>query len=212
MPARYVYDHPRPALTVDLALFAFDGHHLRLLLIRRKSEPFAGDWALPGGFVNIDEELHDAALRELAEETGIRRVAALHQIGTFAAVDRDPRGRTISVAFAAVCRWPVNPHAGDDAALAAWVPVDQIHHLAFDHDQILAQARAWLHQAVLDGPAGLALLPTSFDLALVRQLFHAVGISSRRALPWTERLIASGALRRHPNQPGTLRSASNLSA
>jgi 8-oxo-dGTP diphosphatase len=212
MPDHYVYEYPRPALTVDLVLFAFDGQKVRVLLIRRRNEPFAGRWALPGGFVEMDEELRDAALRELTEETGLHRVAVLEEIGTFAAVGRDPRGRTISIAHAAVCRWPAPPRAGDDAALAAWLEIDQANDLAFDHGQILARALQWLRDAALAGPAGLALLPTVFDLVKVRRLFEAVGISSRRAAAWTDRLLAAGKLRRHPTQPGALRSAGQLTA
>jgi 8-oxo-dGTP diphosphatase len=212
MPPPYVYEYPRPALTVDLVLFAFDGEKVRVLLIRRKNEPFAGRWALPGGFVEIDEELRDAAVRELGEETGLHRVAVLAEIGTFAAVGRDPRGRTVSVAHAAVCRWPAPARAGDDASLAAWLAFDQARDLAFDHDQILTRALAWLRDAILEGPAGLALLPLIFDHGQVRRLFQAVDISARRASAWTDRLLAAGQIRPHPTQPGALRAAGHLSA
>src|SRR5437763_14741310 len=103
----YCYEYPRPSLTVDMVVFALDGDALRVLMIRRKRDPFAGTWALPGGFVDIDEPIEHAARRELEEETGLGRISLVAPIGVFGAPGRDPRGRTISVAHAAVVRGPL---------------------------------------------------------------------------------------------------------
>ena len=112
-----------------------------MLLIRRKHEPFEGMWAIPGGFVDMDEPLDAAARRELREETGVE-VAELEQLHTFGDPGRDPRGRTISVAYLARVRTgDVNPAAADDAAAVGWHHLDRLPPLAFDHDHILAVAR-----------------------------------------------------------------------
>jgi len=146
MTAKYCYDHPRPAVSVDSVLLSRDGY---ILLVKRKSAPFQGCWALPGGFVDIDETLADAAARELAEETGLTDVE-MRELGAFDKPDRDPRGRTISVAFLAVVDRRAEPVAGDDAADARWTPVDKLPPMAFDHDQIIAAAR---QAAAVDGAA-----------------------------------------------------------
>src|SRR4051794_19316530 len=107
MPPPYCYDYPRPAVTVDLVVFSLSGDELRVLLIRRKADPFAGRWALPGGFLEMDEPIADGARRELREETGLEAAGPLALIGVFGDPGRDPRGRTISLAHATVVRGPV---------------------------------------------------------------------------------------------------------
>ena len=104
MPPPYCYDYPRPAVTVDLAIFALSGDGLRVLLIRRKHDPFAGRWALPGGFLEIDEAIEAGARRELREETGFAPTGPIAFLGAYGEPGRDPRGRTISLAHAAVLR------------------------------------------------------------------------------------------------------------
>jgi 8-oxo-dGTP diphosphatase len=160
----YCYDHPHPALTVDIVVFrpkeeppatskpladrarpASLGAHASLradvLLIKRAREPFKGLWALPGGFVNPDEPLELAAARELFEETGLKRVKLI-QVGAFGDPGRDPRGHTVSIAFAALI--PENlgrqVRAADDASEARWWPVTRLPRLAFDHRKILRAA------------------------------------------------------------------------
>lgn len=135
----YCYDYPRPAVTVDILLFHGAAKDMEILLIERRHEPFAGHWALPGGFVDKDESLEAAAARELLEETGLRR-ARFTQVGAFGDPGRDPRGHTVSVAFAALLTKKPQPQAADDAAAAAWHPVNRLPKMAFDHKKIIRAA------------------------------------------------------------------------
>src|SRR5687768_8681450 len=135
----FSYEYARPALTVDCVVFGLDDGDLKVLLIQRDLAPFAGRWALPGGFVNVDEDLEAAARRE-QEETGVTRVF-LEQLYTFGDVDRDPRERVISVAHYALVK--LSDHrikAATDARNAAWFAVSDLPTLAFDHDRIVAMA------------------------------------------------------------------------
>ncbi len=146
MPAgKYTYPYPRPAVTVDVVIATREAKP-RVLLIRRKHDPFAGGWALPGGYVEMDEALDEAARRELFEETGVK-VKELVQLHTFGAPDRDPRGRTISVAYLAfIDADKVTPRAADDAAEVGWFALARPPELAFDHKDILACARQYLRE------------------------------------------------------------------
>ena len=139
------YDYPRPALTVDLVVIAGRPDDRRVLLVRRAAAPFKNRWALPGGFVDEDEPLEHAARRELAEETGLTIEAPLTQTGAFGDPGRDPRGWTVSVAFGVVLSEALPAVRGDDdAAEAAWHRLAALPALAFDHDGVLAVARARL--------------------------------------------------------------------
>jgi 8-oxo-dGTP diphosphatase len=133
---KYVYEWPRPMVTVDAAVFAFFDERPRLLLIQRKHEPLEGRWALPGGFVEIDEDLPEAAARELAEETGLRNVP-LEQLRTFGKPGRDPRGRAITIVYLGLAErgWE-QARAADDAADVRWFDIDDLPAMAFDHDEI----------------------------------------------------------------------------
>jgi 8-oxo-dGTP diphosphatase len=136
----FTYPYPRPSLTVDIALVTREPPP-RVLLIRRKADPFQGRWALPGGFVDENERLADAARRELKEETGVEP-ADLEQLHTFGDPGRDPRGWTVSVVYLAlVSAELLKPIAGDDAAAVDWFPLDVPPPLAFDHADILARVR-----------------------------------------------------------------------
>lgn len=134
----FSYPYPRPAVTVDAILISRQNS---VLLIERGREPFKGKWALPGGFVDMDEELETACKRELEEETGIR-VGEMAQFRAYGGVNRDPRHRTISVIFYAFAESEFKPSAGDDAAKASWFPMDVLPELAFDHQQILDDFKA----------------------------------------------------------------------
>ena len=178
----FTYEYPRPALTVDCVVFGFDGGGLQVLLIRRALEPFLGSWALPGGFVDMDEDLDQAARRELQEETHLSRVF-LEQLFTFGTPGRDPRGRVVSVAYYALVRPDQHPATGDsDASEAAWHPVDQLPPLAFDHTQIIAKALERLRGKIRYQPVGFELLPKHFTLTQLQSLYEAIlGRSHRQA-------------------------------
>lgn len=140
MPSeRYIYDYPRPMVTVDAVVFAGGRTAPQVALIQRLNEPFAGRWALPGGFVDMEESFETAVARELAEETGLRGVF-LKQFHAFGDVGRDPRGRNITVAYVGWLPAPVSLCAGDDAGAAAWFPVQALPPLAFDHERIITRA------------------------------------------------------------------------
>ena len=134
----YTYKYPRPAVTADCVVITSE-EEPRVLLIERGEEPFKGCWAIPGGFLNMDETTEQCAIRELEEETGLK-IDQANQIGAYCKVDRDPRGRTISVAYLAIVERPLEVSGEDDAAKANWFPVNALPPLAFDHDEIMADA------------------------------------------------------------------------
>ncbi len=141
---KYTYEYPRPALTVDAVLFQKTDNELRILLIERKFAPFQGHWAFPGGFVDMDETAEDAAVRELEEETGLKDVE-LTQFKAYSKVNRDPRGRVVSIVFYGVVKDEnCELHANDDAKEAKWFPINQLPKLAFDHEEILRDILSFL--------------------------------------------------------------------
>jgi len=161
-------------LTVDCVVFGFDEGELKVLLIQRALEPFKGRWALPGGFVRVEETLDEAARRELEEEAGLKNVF-LEQLFTFGEVRRDPRERVVSVAHYALVK--LSDHrakAATDAANAEWFPVSKVPRLAFDHTDILAAALARLKGKVRYQPIGFELLPLKFTLSDLQHLYEAV--------------------------------------
>lgn len=133
----FSYNYPRPAVTVDAVLVS--SNH-SVLLIERGREPYKGTWALPGGFIDMDEELEAACRRELEEETGVK-LAGLKQFKAFGGVHRDPRHRTISIIFYCFTESELKPIAGDDASNARWFPINELPELAFDHGLILEEFR-----------------------------------------------------------------------
>ncbi len=170
----FTYQYPRAALTVDCVVFGFDEGDLKVLLIERGLEPFKGRWALPGGFVRVDETVDAAARRELQEEAGLTNVF-LEQLYTFGAVDRDPRERVVSVAYYALVKLTEHAaKAATDAAKAQWFPVSKVPKLAFDHANILSTAVERLKGKVRYQPLGFELLPPKFTLSQLQHLYEAV--------------------------------------
>ncbi|WP_066628523.1 NUDIX domain-containing protein [Labilibacter marinus] len=133
----FSYEYPRPAVTVDVILITQEKTP-RVLLIQRKHDPFEGDWAFPGGFLDMDEDIETAALRELEEETNISNIS-IKQFKTYGAPKRDPRGRTVSIVFYAFIKEEIQTKAGDDASKAEWFNLNEIPKLAFDHDLIMKE-------------------------------------------------------------------------
>ena len=170
----YTYKHPHPAVTVDGVVFGFDDADLKLLLVRRKSEPCKGAWALPGGFVEISEGLEEAARRELREETGIGELY-LEQLYTFGEPKRDPRERVISVAYYALLKLSEHTvRAASDAIEVAWFPVAELPELAFDHERIVETGLKRLKAKVRYEPIGFELLPEKFTLGELQRLYETV--------------------------------------
>ena len=170
----HTYDFARPAITVDCVVFGFDDGDLKVLLIQRELAPYRGKWALPGGFVHVDETLDEAARRELEEETGITRLY-LEQLYTFGDLERDPRERVITVAYYALVK--LSDHrirAASDATRAAWFGVDDLPHLAFDHADIIDVALTRLQGKVRYQPIGFELLPPKFTLSQLQHLYETI--------------------------------------
>lgn len=171
---QHSYPHARPALAVDCVVFGLDEGDLKVLLIQRRLEPFAGAWALPGGFVHVDETLEEAARRELHEEAGVTRVY-LEQLYTFGALERDPRERVVSVAYYGLVRLADHAvRAATDARDAAWFPVAELPSLAFDHEEIVDVALERLKGKVRYQPIGFELLPPKFTLSELQRLYEVI--------------------------------------
>ncbi len=171
--------HPAVAVTVDLVVLTVRADQLQVLTVERGEEPFRGQWALPGGFLRPDEDLMTAAARELEEETGVQRGSVhLEQLGSYGDPDRDPRMRTVTVAYIALASELPEPTAGSDAASARWQPVEQLLRdptsLAFDHATILSdgveRARAKLEYT----PLAAAFCPREFTISELRHVYEVV--------------------------------------
>ena len=142
----YTYKYPRPAVTGDCIVITKEVD-AKVLLIQRADEPYKGCWAFPGGFLNMDETTEQCAIRELEEEPGLK-VNDVHQIGAYSKVDRDPRGRTITVAYLAIIDSPISVLGQDDAAKAEWWPLSALPQLAFDHNDIINDAYTLYKQLI----------------------------------------------------------------
>jgi 8-oxo-dGTP diphosphatase len=149
---KYIYDWPRPMVSVDAVVFGFFKTGAKLLLVNRGNEPFKGKWCLPGGFVEIDEELEDAVARELAEETGLVNVT-LEQMRTYGNVGRDPRGRQITIVYMGIATEGLDKiRAGDDAAEVQWFDIDKPpKDMAFDHNEVVKYAMGKLKRKNVPG-------------------------------------------------------------
>jgi 8-oxo-dGTP diphosphatase len=166
--------YERPSVTVDVVIFSLHQEDLQVLLIQRKYEPYQGAWAIPGGFVQMDESLEEAARRELLEETAVSNVY-LEQLFTFGKPDRDPRTRVITVAYIAlVPHDAIQPRAGDDAADAAWFSMNDLPDLAFDHQEIIDYALTRLRYKLEYTTVGFELLPNQFTLTELQQAYELI--------------------------------------
>lgn len=171
---QYCYRYPHAAITADCVIFGFDGTSLKILLVERGIEPYKGMWALPGGFMKIDETIEQTAKRELQEETGLTNVY-LDQFKVFSDVNRDPRERVVTVAFIALVR----PHdyqiiAGDDAVNALWFDDRSLPPMAFDHVMIINAAREHLSEALRIKPVAFQLLNRQFSMSELQHVYEAI--------------------------------------
>jgi len=206
----YTYQYPHPAVTVDACLFTMQEELLKVLLIRRALDPFKGDWALPGGFVQMDENLDQAVQRELEEETGASGFY-FEQLETFGQVDRDPRERVISVAYFALAPADhVKLKADTDASDAAWFSIDDLPDLGFDHAGIIAKAVKRVRAKVEYSTVVFEFLPAKFTISDVRQVYEVVQgrpIDKRNFQKWmlgSDLLKALGEKRQGSHRPAEL--------
>jgi 8-oxo-dGTP diphosphatase len=170
----YQYEHPHPAVTVDMVIFTIRDQQLKLLLVRRAGEPYRGKWALPGGFVQMEEGLDEAARRELEEETGVTGVY-LEQLYTFGRPDRDPRERVITVAYyALVPSDKLQLRAATDAEAVGWFSMDELPSLAFDHAEIVNMAHQRLVAKLDYSTIAFAFMPEKFTLSELQEVYEII--------------------------------------
>ena len=189
-PETYCYSHPRPTVTTDVVVFTLRKQRLMLLLVKRRGEPFAGSWALPGGFLEPDEDLEQCATRELEEETGLRDIY-LEQLFTFGHPDRDPRGRIISITYyALVSSDRLELHAASDATDAAWFAYDALPALAFDHRDIIRLAHRRLVSKLGYSSIGFQFLPETFTLSDIQRVHETLLNTSLDKRNFRKRILA----------------------
>jgi 8-oxo-dGTP diphosphatase len=205
------YEYPHPAVTVDIVIFTVRNDALKVLLIKRAFEPFQGEWALPGGFVNLDESLEEAARRELAEETGVSGVF-LEQLYTFGQPDRDPRERVITVAhFALIPSDKLELRAATDAEGVSWYGIDELPELAFDHPKILKMAMERLAAKLEYSTIAFQLMPGAFTLTELQHAYELIGQEPIDKRNFRKRVLALGVIeetgdekREGPHRPAKL--------
>jgi 8-oxo-dGTP diphosphatase len=191
----HCYAYPHPAVTTDVVLFTLRERALSVLLIERSNTPYQGMWALPGGFLEITEDLETCAKRELLEETGIEGVY-LEQLYTFGAPDRDPRERIISVTYFALTRCDIlQPKAASDAARVAWFAVSELPELAFDHAAIIQLARQRLVAKLNYSTIAFQLLPESFTLSQLQSVYEILLDERLDKRNFRKAMLARGILR-----------------
>ena len=186
----YEYEFPHPAVTVDVAIFTIRNDELKVLLIKRALDPFLGSWALPGGFVELDESLVEAAKRELKEETGVA-AAYLEQLYTFGEPNRDPRERVISVAYYALMPSDaLEIKAASDAEGVGWFSFDELPQLAFDHSDILTMALTRLAAKFEYSTVAFQLMPEEFTMPELRHLYELISREEIDARNFSKRILA----------------------
>lgn len=191
----YTYKYPHPAVATDSVVFGYDGKNLHVLLIERGLEPYKSCWALPGGFIHMDETVEEGAKRELQEETNVKDIY-LEQFHVFSAVDRDPRERILSVAFLALVRKAdYNVIAGDDAARAEWFRIEELPPLAFDHIYIITMARERLQELLRYKPIAFKLLDEKFIMSELQKLYEIINDTSYDRRNFQKKMIATGFLK-----------------
>ncbi len=194
MAKEYTYKYPHAAVATDSVVFGFDGKELQLLLIERKSDVYNGFWALPGGFMKMDETVEECALRELRQETGVNDIY-LEQFHVFSNPNRDSRERVISVAFVALVRKSdYRLIASDDAANASWFRVDELPPLAFDHDDIVRMARLHLRRMLKESPIVFKLLDEKFSIAELQRLYELINGTTYDRRNFARKITSSGLL------------------
>lgn len=199
--ATYTYKHPRAAIASDIVVFGYDGCQLHILLIERGGEPYKGMWALPGGFMLMDETIEECARRELREETSVSG-AYLRQFGVFSDIHRDPRGRVVTVAFLAlVSKADYHLLAGDDASRAEWFVHDELPPLAFDHNKIINEGLKHLRDLIATRPVVLHLLDKRFSIAELQRLVETITGEEYDRRNFQRRLIHSNLLRPEGTEP-----------
>lgn len=201
--------YENPAVTVDVVILTMRKRHLEVLLIKRKRWPYEGLWAIPGGFVSPEESLEDAARRELEEETGVRDVY-LEQLYTFGDPHRDPRMRVITVVYYALIRADeLHVVAGNDAADAAWFPIDALPSLAFDHGEILTYTMQRLRGKLEYTAIGFQLLAPEFTLSELQEVYEAIRGRPLDKRNFRKKVLSTGILEQtsHTRKTGQHRPA-----
>lgn len=197
----YTYKYPHPAVTVDGVIFGFDGESLQVLLIERGLEPYKGMWALPGGFMHIDESAEEAVARELLEETNLTdlRMAQFH---TYSQVGRDPRERVVTIAYLALVRKDeCNPKGGDDARRAVWFNVDFLPPMAFDHQEIISDARSYLSEVIRIRPVVFSLLNEVFTLPELQKVYELINCRQYDRRNFQRKALQSSLLKPLDDEP-----------
>lgn len=191
---KYTYDYPRPAVTSDSVVLTFNGKEIEILLIQRGQEPYKGYWALPGGFMRMNETIEECTIRELREETGVDN-PYLTQFKVFSDVDRDPRGRVMTVASYALIK-KADLKAGDDADKAEWFTMPEVSRmqLAFDHEEIIREAFRRLKEDIHFRPVGFELLSDEFTMTQLQRIYDQILETKGDRRNFQKKMIKSGIL------------------
>lgn len=207
MPA---YRLPKVTMTTDIAIFTISEDHLEILLIQRGNPPFQGQWALPGGLLEEDEDLDVCARRELEEETGVAGLE-LEQFHAFGAPGRDPRGRFVTVAYLTLVRSDrLSPKAASDAANVHWFALDSLPPLAFDHGEIIRAARHCLRRRLEQSPSAFGYLPETFTLQELRRLDEIVRGERMDLRTFKSRVLSAGLIEEAGESPSGTPTLSRL--